>query len=163
MGMKKVYLAGPIAGLTHAEATYSWRQDVASQLEWSGDGHAIRCFSPMRAKKFLGEMTPDRIIGKQAYHEHPVSSGNAITGRDRNDVKTSDLVFMNVLGAKAVSIGTTVELGWADAYRVPVVLCIEKEGNPNDHLFYRNLATYVCDNLDHGIMCARALLLPGVD
>ena len=177
MATKKVYLAGPIAGLTHAEATYSWRRDVYDRLHGiyriekgvhsmhSADPVVqIHCCSPMRAKKFLGEQTPDRVISKQAYHQHPISTGRAITGRDFDDVRTADLVFMHVLGAKEVSIGTTVELGWASALRVPIVLVMEKDGsNPHDHLFYKDLVTYHCENVEDAVMCSKALLLPGMD
>lgn len=167
---KRVYLAGPIAGLTYEEATLSWRDKVARAL----DGHypasddpgsytsvvtAIQTYSPMRGKIFL-KGTGEKI-GKQGYEQHPMSSMQGIIGRDRNDVMNADLVFMNVYGADKVSIGTTVELGWADAFRKPVVLILDKNG-VHDHAFYKGLATYVCDDLEEGIVCAKALLLPHI-
>jgi nucleoside 2-deoxyribosyltransferase len=163
---KRVYLAGPIAGLTYEEATYSWREKVINQLGgmyYLGEDNDVaeavnvQCYTPMRGKIFLkGTGT---VIGKQGYEDHPMSSMQGIIGRDRNDVMNADLVFMNVHGAKAVSIGTTVELGWADAFRKPIVLILDK-GGMHDHAFYKGLATYVCDSLEQGIECAKALLIP---
>lgn len=172
---KRVYLAGPIAGLTYADATYGWRSKVISALH---DYHScsapndgtlhcmmavnIHCYSPMRGKVFL-KNTPDRILGKQGYEAHPMSSQQGIIGRDREDVFKADLIFMNVQGAKAVSIGTTIEMGWADAYRKPVVLVTDKEGNPHDHMFFKGLATYVCYDLEQAIECAKSLLIPSAE
>lgn len=173
MTTKKVYLAGPIAGLTHGEATYSWRQKVFDGLHGShnctghhqdGEVHAVQyvdihCYSPMRGKTFLADKG---VLGTLGY-DNPISRVQAILGRDRDDVRTSDLVFMNLIGAKAVSMGTTVELGWADAYRVPVILCMEKEGNPHEHIFFQGLNTYRCESVEQGIALAKVFLLPGVD
>lgn len=167
---KRLYLAGPIAGLTYEQAALDWRAQVIGALHDShncsapsdGDLHSsqyinIHCYSPMRGKVFLkGSGT---VIGKQGYEDHPMSSMQGIIGRDRNDVRSADAVFMNVYGAKAVSIGTTVELGWADAFGKPVILILDK-GGVHDHAFYKGLATYVCDSLERGIECAKALLIP---
>lgn len=161
MNHKKVYLAGPISGLTYDEAALTWRQYVDKNL--AGDytlqyNEIIKCYSPMRGKQFLkasGE------LGSQGYNQNPLSTAPAILGRDRNDVATSQLVFVNLLGAKITSIGTMVEFGWADAYRVPIVLVMEPEGNIHSHLFPETLATYRVSNLDAGIACAKSLLLPG--
>ena len=62
---------------------------------------------------------------------------------------------MNLLGAKKVSIGTMVELAWADASRKPVIACIEKTGNPHDSEYVRGLSTYVVTSLDEGIAVAQ--------
>lgn len=166
MSTKRVYLAGPIAGLTYEEATLSWRERVAKSLDGNflsddcATNVSIQTYSPMRGKIFL-KGTGEKI-GKQGYDEHPMSMMQGIIGRDRNDVMNADLVFMNVHGAEKVSIGTTVELGWADAFRKPVVLILDK-GGVHDHAFYKGLATYVCDDIEQGIQCAKALLLPNIN
>jgi nucleoside 2-deoxyribosyltransferase len=164
MTTKKVYLAGPIAGLTHGKATYSWRQEVFDALHKAHlcDNSLITeiaCYSPMRGKKFLADKG---VLGSFGY-DNPISRTQAILGRDRDDVRKSDLVFMNLIGAKAVSIGTTVELGWADAYRVPVLLCMEDTGNPHEHLFFDGLCMYRCNSVKQGIALAKAVLLPNID
>ena len=141
---KKVYLAGPISGLTYGEAALGWREAAKEFLDNKYED--IKSASPMRGKSFLS----DRVkITSQAYDDNPISTTQAVLGRDRNDVKTSDVVLMNLLGAKTTSIGTMVELGWADAYRVPVVLVMEKDGtNIHDHLFPKGLNTYWVEDLE---------------
>lgn len=170
MTTKRLYLAGPIAGLTYEQAALDWRAQVISALHddhhctapsdgsiHSAQYQTIHCYSPMRGKVFL--KGTGEVIGKQGYEQHPMSSMQGIIGRDRNDVMMADAVFMNVYGAKAVSIGTTVELGWADAFRKPVILILDK-GGAHDHAFFKGLATYVCDSIEQGIECAKALLIP---
>ena len=62
---------------------------------------------------------------------------------------------MNLLGAKKVSIGTMVELAWADAARRPITVCMETKGSPHDSTYVRGLATYLVQDLDSGIAVAR--------
>ena len=51
-----------------------------------------------------------------------------------------------------------VEYGWADSYRKPIITVMEKEGNPHDYPFIRNLTGFMVDNLEDGIYVARAIL-----
>ena len=156
----KIYLAGPMAGISKQSAD-SWRDYVAARLDGvhempSGPSVEILCWNPTR-----GEDTDSSAkFSAVATNTSPCNSTQGILGRDRNDVMTADLVFMNVTGAKRVSIGTTVELGWADAYRKPLILVMEKSGNIHEHLFFDGLCTYRVDNLDAGIDCARHILMP---
>ena len=108
------------------------------------------CLSPLR-----GEKLSNGVYSATATDESVFNTQNAIIGRDRADCCGADLIFMNLLGAKKVSIGTMVELAWADASRKPVIVCIEKHGNPHDSEYVRGLATYVVSSLDEGIAVAR--------
>ena len=65
-------------------------------------------------------MLSNGVSSATATNESAFNTQNAIIGRDRFDCCNSDLIFMNLLGSKRVSIGTTVELAWADASRKPV-------------------------------------------
>lgn len=117
--MSRVYLAGPIGGLNYGGATY-WRDDATQELAWRG----ITALSPMRGKSYLsGETKLDATKYTQ-----PLSSPKGLTTRDRFDVRTCDLVLANLLGATRVSIGTVIELAWADLLRTPVVLVSEMIG-----------------------------------
>ncbi len=151
----RVYLAGPIAGLTYDEST-GWRNGVADALRLRG----IDSYCPMRAKNFLkkvGRLDQD-FIEANGFSSNPMVNDKGIVTRDRNDVFTSDLVFMNLAGAKTVSIGTMCELAWADAYRKPVVLVMEP-GNIHDHPFVRQLAGFQTANLNTAIDMTCAILL----
>lgn len=142
--MKRLYLAGPMAGLGYAIAS-TWREKVTESLS-----DIAECLSPLR-----GEKLSNGVYSAVATDESVFNTQNAIIGRDRADCCRADLVFMNLLGAKKVSIGTMVELAWADASRKPVIVCIEKTGNPHDSEYVRGLATYVVTSLEEGIAVAR--------
>lgn len=171
---RRVYLAGPITGLSF-NAAADWRDQVVEALGFDD----IEAFSPLRAKHYLrGEASIDGSVG--AYpRAHPLSAPSGICARDRNDVARADVVLMNLLGAGRVSIGSMIEIGWADAYRKPLVLVIEPVGgydmsppggaatdvktvgatNPHHHAMVDELAAYVVHELEAGVEIVRALLL----
>ena len=74
-------------------------------------------------------------------------------------VMRSNLVFVNFLGADKVSIGTAIELGWADAFRKPVVIVME-EDNIHRHAMIDQIPGYIVTTLDDGIDIVRRVLLP---
>ena len=148
--MKKIYLAGPISGLTF-EGAQDWRTYFSNKINLE-----IQCFSPLRGKDYLKMRGP--LEG--SYDDFPLSSDRGITTRDRNDCMGADLVVFNMLGATRVSIGTMVEFGWADAARVPSVLVMEKTGNVHDHPMVRELAGFRVTNLEDAIAIAEIVLLP---
>lgn len=133
-----------MAGLGHSSAS-TWREHVTEGLQ-----DVCECLSPLR-----GEKLSNGVYSATATDSSVFNSQNAIIGRDRSDCCNSDLIFMNLLGAKKVSIGTMVELAWADACRKPVIVCMEAKGNPHDSLYARGLATYLVQDLDSGISVAR--------
>ena len=152
-----VYLAGPIKNRTYSGAT-SWREYVKILLEDDG----IDAFSPMRAKQYLkglDEVGNDLL--KDSYAQFPLSTNKAILHRDRHDCTKCDIVLVNLLGAEQVSIGTVMEVAWADAARVPVVLVMEKDGsNPHEHGLLVEACGFRVDSLDEGIWMVKAILLP---
>lgn len=133
--MKTVYLAGPIVNLDYNAATF-WRNYSVEVLEDVG----IRGLSPMRAKMFLKDVVS---IDALASIDHPLSTDDGITSRDRNDVMSCDIVLANFLQAtNKASCGTPIEFGWADAWRKPIVMVIEPSGNPFDHPMMRSIASF---------------------
>lgn len=173
MTVMKVYLAGPIAGVSYDESARGWRAEVKQMLDgtYYGDNNTnlqIQTYSPMRGKGFLREIKGDQILGKLEYKDSPISTTQGILGRDRHDCTKADAIIMNLKGAKAVSIGTMVELGWADANKVPVILVMEPAGtvedsetksNIHEHLFVQGLITYRTDNIEGAVKLAKFLLL----
>jgi nucleoside 2-deoxyribosyltransferase len=98
-------------------------------------------------------------------YEYPDAGAFGVTQgivtRDRFDVRSCDVMLVNLLQAeirRQVSIGTMVEIGWADAWRKPMVLVWNKERNPHRHLFLDGLCTYHTDKLEEGIYICRKLL-----
>lgn len=160
-GAPVVYLAGPITGSGFGTVT-EWRETAREAL----GRHGIGCFSPMRGKGYMSGFSD--IPGSvdlcsndtdKAIYAHPLSTSKGIVTRDRYDCTRSDLVLMNLLGATRVSVGTMVELGWADLSRRPVVLIMEP-GNVHEHAFLDALCGYRVSSIADGISVALSVLLP---
>lgn len=151
MSKNRVYLAGSIAGLDHEGAT-EWRQTVIDRID-----SRIECFSPMRGKEYLKAAG---VLHGGDYPENPLSTCKGIMGRDFNDTKRADALLVNLLNPPKVSIGTIFEIAWAYALQIPVILVIEKEGNPHDHVMVNEAITYRTDDLEEAIHLCEHLLLP---
>lgn len=146
----KVYLAGPISGLTY-DGAQEWRDYFRTSID-----PRIQCYSPLRGKEYL--TMRGKLEG--SYDEFPLSSDRGLTERDRFDCTKADLVVCNLLGAtQRTSIGTMIELGWADANRVPVVLIMEKEGNIHEHPMVRQTTSWRVDNMQDALKIVEIVLL----
>lgn len=148
-----VYLAGPITGLTYNGCT-EWRAQVRDTVP----AH-IKTLSPLRGKQRLREITNGGPI-LDNYPDNPLTTAKGITTRDQNDVRRSDAILVNLLGTKTVSIGTVMEIAWAKAYNVPVILVMEKQGNLHDHSMINESIGYRVETLEHGIEIMKVLLSP---
>lgn len=150
----KVYLAGPITGLNY-EGTMSWREYAIDKFKQMADTQKrIIGVSPMRAKEYLSHL---ENIGNANGALGKLSGGKAVVTRDRNDVYTCDAVLMNLQDAKRVSIGTMIEVGWADAFKKPIVLMLEP-GNIHQHDMVTEISGFRADNLDEAIHLINAIL-----
>ncbi len=145
-----LYLAGPITGISYGAST-DWRQYVMQNLP----SHIIGV-SPMRAKHYLSH--ENKIADH--YPDHALSSQEAITSRDRFDVTRSAAILVNLLGAEKVSIGSVMEIAWADLMRHPIILVMEKSGNIHDHAMIRAVVGHRVYSLDEAIIIASAILSP---
>jgi len=148
-----IYLSGQITGASYDEARFGWRAKVHQTLS----GYDCACISPMRSKGHLAGM---KALDRMGGVAHALDLPAAIVARDRSDVMRCDLMFLNYLGMSKISFGCAAELGWADAYRKPVVCCIEPDGsNPNDHAFLRGgMVGWFCSTLEEGIEVVKAVL-----
>ena len=145
---KRVYLIGPITGCSYDGCT-DWRDYVKRDLEFE----LIIGVSPMRAKEYLHSSASIDLT-----YDTPLSSARGIMTRDRFDLMTCDVVLANLLGADIVSIGTVMEIAWADMLRKPVILVMEDEGNIHDHPMITEAAGFRVNTLDGGIEIAKAIL-----
>lgn len=148
--MKSVYLCGPITGLSYGEVT-DWRKLAARLL-----APDIVPLSPMRGKGYLKD---EEDIG-HSYEKTILSTRKAITARDRRDVMNCDMMIANFLGAKTVSIGSVIELGWADAFRKPTVLILEEDGsNIHDgHPIVEDICGFRVSKLEDAVMVVNSVL-----
>jgi hypothetical protein len=142
-----LFLAGPLTGVSY-EKSIAWRSYVASKLP-----PYIRAYSALRGKDYLAE---EEVL-KDVYEQFPLSSQKGISSRDRMDVTRCDMLFVNFLGAKQVSIGTVMEIAWADMLRKPILIVME-EGNIHEHGILKEVANYIVSDLDEGIRIATAVL-----
>ena len=172
--MSSVYLAGPITGLTYDEAN-AWRLETEQYFAQYG----IQTRNPLRAKQFLQQQGTLETYGN-ADAINPLARDAGITARDRNDVMNSDVILANFLRYETVDVheegavtaddwtifergvsncGTPIEFGWADAYRKPVIMVMQAEGNPFDHGMMRSIAGFRVETLEEGLLVARSILV----
>lgn len=126
----KVYLAGPILGMT-PEAAYAWRYETSDSLREAG----YNVFIP----KPTGCKVEDGV-----YVEDLEEGANVedIFYEDYGELLTCGSVLANFLGAERVSIGTLIELTLA--YELgKEVLVVTDLGNVNNHPFMSLLADYI--------------------
>ena len=153
-----IYLCGPITGETFEAAKFGWRQKVYYQLGRKG----ILCLSPLRHLK------PEQVSEGDTASMSPMgatagvlSTPRGLTQRDKFDTKRSDIIFCNLIGATKISAGSMIEFGWADAWNIPVLTCME-EGNVHDHAMVRALSSWIVPTLDEGIGIVQDLLVPNL-
>lgn len=152
--MPKVYLAGPIAGMSYDECDM-WRKDAQNAFQ----GWGIEAFSPLRHQRYLASKG---TLGKTVPNDanEPMSNAKGLTHRDHWDVLTCDLLFVNFLGAEEVSMGTVLEIAWAHAYKKPIIMVIEEEGNPHEHMMINEIVPFRASTLDEGLDLAWQILTP---
>lgn len=152
-----VYLAGPITGLSH-KAADDWRIDVAAKLK----SYGIGTIDPLRGMRYKGRATSDA-----AHHPtlegHPfLSPGHLITRRDAYGVRIATCLFVNLVGAKKISVGTMLEIGMAFALNKYILLVMEPEGNIHEHAMVLDMASTVCPDLESAIETT-AILMGGLE
>jgi len=146
-----LYCAGAITGLSYAGST-NWRDYIAGKLP----PHII-AVSPMRGKDYLAKEKNVQAV----YENIPLSSQKGIMTRDRMDVMRADMVLVNLLGTEKVSIGSVIEVAWADAFRKPIILVMD-ENNIHSHPMLKEAAGFIVSNLDEAIQIAIVVLSPSL-
>lgn len=146
-----VYLGGPICGYTYGAVT-EWREYVRDNIN-----RDIGTLSPMRGKEILkgkGLLETD-----ESFMNTEICSVKGINMRDKNDVRRADALLVNFLDAHKVSIGTVMEIAWADMLNIPIVVIMET-GNIHEHIMLEYACGYRAHTLQDGIDLIEALLLP---
>ena len=147
--MQKIYLAGPIEGCSYEECT-SWREEFIKLIP-----KEIQCLSPMREKTFLQHETKTANCPVDAM----MSSDRGIMTRDCYDCHRADLLVINFLNAKRVSIGTVMELAWAWHAHIPTVVIIEDD-NMHNHCMLNECMSYRVKTLEQAAKAAILTLWP---
>lgn len=151
---KFVYLAGPIGGCTQEEATY-WRDYATERFAPNVVG-----ISPMRDKATLGSSGGKISASIADYGNTLMSNGLAIYTRDRYDCINADMVLCYLpakFNSRRPSLGTVMELGWANGAGVPIVLVSDDPTYYNHPLLHHGVQ-WRLDNLDDAIYVVNAFL-----
>lgn len=148
-----VYLAGPITGLTF-DGAEDWRTSTKAELGKVG----IHGLSPLRAKEYLRDIKGELTADCKGYGDlNVLSSPRGIMTRDRFDATRCDVLLVNFLGATRVSIGTCMELAWADLKRTPIVVAMESQGNVHDHAMVTEAIGFRVPTLEEAIQTIKAI------
>jgi len=133
---RSVYLSGPMTGCSFEEAN-EWRETAAHIF----NSYGVETLSPMRGED------PNK-------HQMPAQT---MTARDRMDIKNCDLVLMNLSRATKISIGSMIELGWADLLQTPVV-AVGDGDNIHNHVMVNSIMAGTETDLSSAIELSLILL-----
>lgn len=142
--MEKIYLSGPMTGLTVEEAT------TRRSFYFKNLSDCFELVSPMRDWHLMTNQQDRQFILEEIRpHSNDKNKNNVsfcsdkeIMNRDRFDVIMSDGMILDLLGATRPSIGAVAELCWAYEFNKPVVLVMEDEGNVNEHAFINEMSSF---------------------
>ena len=142
MSKPLVYLAGTIKHTSYTGATH-WRQNAARYLNELG----IATLDPMRGKDFLKGLMPlGATFGETFDFE-----------RDRWDVQNCDVIFCNLMYTEQVSIGTVIEIAWADVFGKYIVVAMN-DNNIHQHGMLRQTASIVFNDFEEALRYIPTLL-----
>lgn len=144
--MSKIYLAGPISGLTKDQSD-GWRKEFETHLKF---GTTIW---PMYAEHFA----KDLILGDAAATTDLMASPRAVLHKDEFYVRSADIVVANFLGSTKVSIGTVIECAWAIILNKPLVLILTPD-NIHRHCMLTEKAGWVLSNVKDAATVCNGLL-----
>ena len=154
--MSKVYLSGPITGVSYNEARFGWRAKFADYLD-----EGIIPLSPMRHEGHLAELSTEAETVLPPGKTHIFSHPRMIVSKDMLDIEQCDLMVVNLLGATTVSQGTIWEMGYAKGKGKQLVVIMEAN-NVHKSPFIRESANIVVDNVEDAIMIVNSLLSEGI-
>jgi nucleoside 2-deoxyribosyltransferase len=130
-------MAHPISGQSYV-SVMSYYTRVTKLLKKFG--YEVLC--PMTGKEML---RTDMKLRSHGLDQSPVTTNHAISERDRWMVSSSDIVYLNLLGATMASIGCCMELAWAHDKGKHTIVVLEP-GNIHEHAFVLEAADVVFNN-----------------
>lgn len=148
-----VYLAGPITGLNFKGAT-GWREYAIQKLAVNG----IKGLSPMRAKEYLASLPSISGHGTEYADFGAFATARGVMTRDFFDCTRCDVVLVNFLEAKDVSVGTCMEIAWAFQARTPVIVARSKDDKIHNHMMLTQAYGFELKTLDAALDHAIAIL-----
>ncbi len=150
MKERLVYLSGPISGCSLEEAQ-GWRSYVRQRLS-----PKISTIDPTRDAVDVSVSSEQDFDDSARYRQW--MHGKQILDRNRTDIAGCDLVLVNFLGARRISIGSVGEIFWADAFRKPVIVVRKSSHDLHDHGLINAIAIQIVSSLDDAIERINRLL-----
>lgn len=136
----KLYIAGKISGYSYEEII-EYFESTAKRLS------KYTVFHPLLGKDYLR----NEISLKAEGYSNPESTNHAIIGRDRWMVRNCDVMLCNLAGCTHVSIGSVMELGWAEMLHKHIVTVMEKD-NIHRHAFVLEASDIVFETLEEALV-----------
>lgn len=133
----RIYTAGPITGLSYNQVMERYEAQTARLRDY---GYEVFC--PMVGKGFLKDEASLSGFG----YDSPTATNRAIKGRDKWMVKQSDIVLVDFTDAKVASIGSCMEIAWAEEFNKHVIVVMPKE-NVHRHAFILESADIIFENI----------------
>jgi len=144
MAKPKIYLAGPMAGLSIKEAK-QWRIALTSYSD------LFELLSPCRDHEDI-----EGVIEGHGGGEAFMCKPKEIYSRDTHDIFRSDAILVNFTNAEKISIGTVFELGYASGLGKPIVTVGLKEGI-HDHVFTQECGIVHAESLAEGMIALKSM------
>jgi nucleoside 2-deoxyribosyltransferase len=136
----KIYLAGPISGLSYNEVVSRY---TAAKITLEAAGYTV--YHPMTGKTHLRN---ELEFKAKNYNNSPISTNHAIIERDHWMVDQVDMVLADLTnGVSRVSIGTCFELAWAAAQGKHTIVVMQ-ENNIHQHAFVIEAADIIFETLE---------------
>lgn len=147
--MKSIYLAGPILGKTKTEAK-AWKQklvqlvsgEIMSSENW--ESYETFCWKdPLRCEPLIGDTYETH------YDDPKFGTAKAISAKNWYDVSHADLIvaYMPAEMGDAISLGTLVEMAWANALGKTVIL-VSDHPKINAHPIVDRIASWKLTTLE---------------
>lgn len=143
-----IYLCGPMTGQLPGEAA-GWRRDVIDELVPAG----FIVTSPMRVE--TRHLNVKKPIAADAFGERSKIAEmrpSAIYERDMFDVRNADIILANMNEATAASLGSSHEIGYADAMGKATIILVARPGNMyREHPITSQAAGVIFDELEEAV------------
>lgn len=135
----RIYTAGPVSGQSYEQVIARFKRQYELLTSY---GYEVIC--PMTGKAYLR----NEIEFKAQGYDNPVSTNHAIKERDRWMVGRSHVVLADFTeSGPVVSIGTCMELAWADELKKHTIVVMQKD-NIHRHCFILECADIVFETIE---------------
>lgn len=145
----RVYLGGPIEGLTYEQAV-DWRTRCIFEFRSYSN---VSFYDPMSGKQHLIGTGPI-TSGSSKVKNHFTSKNDSVFYRDVTEVRRCDILLVNLSHLNGGSTGTFFEMGFA--YGLGKLIIVVGAGKKAEHPFIQVPAILVC-SLDEAFELIKGL------